>query len=56
VLRSRVRRTGGVTAHPFGLYLVQVEYRDEFPLPERYIGPHFLTGFDTLADVTDSIC
>lgn len=56
VLQSRVRRTGGVTAHPFGLYLVQVEYRDEFPLPERYIGPHFLTGFDTLADVADSIC
>ncbi|EPM84305.1 tRNA pseudouridine synthase A, partial [Pseudomonas syringae pv. actinidiae ICMP 18804] len=39
VLESRVRRTGGVTAHPYGLYLVQVEYRDEFPLPERYIGP-----------------
>lgn len=48
VLESRVRRTGGVTAHPFGLYLVQVEYRDEFPLPERYIGPHFLTGFTEL--------
>ncbi|MFS1292113.1 tRNA pseudouridine(38-40) synthase TruA [Pseudomonas piscis] len=45
VLESRVRRAGGVTAHPFGLYLVQVEYRDEFQLPERYIGPHFLTGF-----------
>jgi tRNA pseudouridine38-40 synthase len=56
VLQSRVRRTGGVTAHPFGLYLVQVEYHDEFALPERYIGPHFLTGFDTLADVADSIC
>jgi tRNA pseudouridine38-40 synthase len=39
---------GGVTAHPFGLYLVQVEYRDEFELPERYIGPHFLTGFSEL--------
>ncbi len=48
VLESKVRRTGGVTAHPFGLYLVQVEYRDEFPLPERYIGPHFLTGFSEL--------
>ncbi|WAH61502.1 tRNA pseudouridine(38-40) synthase TruA [Pseudomonas silvicola] len=48
VLESRERRSGGVTAHPYGLYLVQVEYRDEFPLPERYIGPHFLTGFDTL--------
>lgn len=46
VLESRIRRTGGVTAHPFGLYLVQVEYRDEFELPHRYIGPHFLTGFD----------
>ena len=48
VLESRVRRSGGVTAHPFGLYLVQVEYRDEFELPERYIGPHFLTGFSEL--------
>lgn len=49
VLQSRVRRNGGVTAHPFGLYLIQVEYRDEFELPERYIGPHFLTGFADLA-------
>ena len=48
VLESRVRRTGGVTAHPFGLYLVDVEYRDEFELPERFIGPHFLTGFSEL--------
>ena len=48
VLERRIRRTGGVTAHPFGLYLVQVEYRDEFELPERYIGPHFLTGFAEL--------
>lgn len=49
VLESRERRTGGVTAHPFGLYLVQVEYHDEFQLPKRYIGPHFLTGYETLA-------
>jgi tRNA pseudouridine38-40 synthase len=48
VLESRVRRTGGVTAHPFGLYLVKVEYHDEFALPERYVGPHFLTGFTEL--------
>jgi tRNA pseudouridine38-40 synthase len=48
VLESRIRRTGGVTAHPFGLYLVQVEYPAEFVLPERYIGPHFLSG---LADL-----
>ncbi len=48
VLESRIRRTGGVTAHPFGLYLVQVEYPAEFVLPERYIGPHFLTGWPEL--------
>ncbi|MFC3607112.1 tRNA pseudouridine(38-40) synthase TruA [Stutzerimonas tarimensis] len=44
VLESRLRRQGGVTAHPYGLYLVQVEYPDEFKLPERYLGPHFLSG------------
>ena len=48
VLDSRIRRSGGVTAHPFGLYLVQVEYHDEFELPERYIGPHFLSGLPDL--------
>jgi tRNA pseudouridine38-40 synthase len=48
VLESRERRSGGVTAHPYGLYLVQVEYHDEFPLPERFVGPHFLTGFSGL--------
>lgn len=44
VLESRVRRTGGVTAHPYGLYLIQVEYPDRFQLPERYLGPHFLSS------------
>ena len=44
VLQTGVRRTGGVTAHPYGLYLVQVEYPAEFELPERYLGPHFLSG------------
>ncbi|MGH8382875.1 tRNA pseudouridine(38-40) synthase TruA [Pseudomonas sp.] len=57
VLESRERRTGGVTAHPFGLYLVQVEYQDEFALPDRYIGPHFLTGYELLtADDPQAIC
>ncbi|RWU17929.1 tRNA pseudouridine(38-40) synthase TruA [Pseudomonas alkylphenolica] len=57
VLESRERRTGGVTAHPFGLYLVQVEYHDEFALPERYIGPHFITGYESLAaDDPHTIC
>ncbi|QBF29134.1 tRNA pseudouridine(38-40) synthase TruA [Pseudomonas tructae] len=48
VLESRDRRAGGVTAHPYGLYLVQVEYHDEFELPQRYIGPHFITGYEGL--------
>lgn len=51
VLENRVRRTGGVTAHPYGLYLVQVEYAPEFELPVRYLGPHFLSGLpDIMAD------
>ncbi|KAF1056219.1 MAG: tRNA pseudouridine synthase A [Pseudomonas delhiensis] len=44
ILAARDRRNGGVTAHPFGLYLVQVEYPEEFVLPQRYLGPHFLSG------------
>lgn len=44
VLQTRIRREGGVTAHPYGLYLVQVDYPEEFELPERYLGPHFLSG------------
>ncbi|MCW3148867.1 tRNA pseudouridine(38-40) synthase TruA [Stutzerimonas stutzeri] len=46
VLETRVRRTGGVTAHPYGLYLVRVEYPAEFDLPSRYLGPHFLSGLN----------
>lgn len=44
VLRARDRRQGGVTAHPYGLYLVRVEYPERFALPERYLGPHFLSA------------
>lgn len=44
VLESRTRRTGGVTAHPYGLYLIKVDYPEAFELPQRYLGPHFLSG------------
>lgn len=44
VLEARSRKAGGVTAHPYGLYLVEVDYPEEFALPTRYLGPHFLSG------------
>jgi tRNA pseudouridine38-40 synthase len=43
-LQARDRRAGGITAHPYGLYLVEVDYPPEFNLPKRYIGPHFLSA------------
>lgn len=46
VLEAKDRRQGGVTAHPYGLYLVQVEYPEPFILPERYLGPHFLAHLE----------
>lgn len=46
VLAARDRRQGGVTAHPYGLYLVRVEYPERFALPARYLGPHFLSALD----------
>jgi len=44
VLERGDRHSGGVTAHPYGLYLIQVDYPEEFELPQRYLGPHFLSG------------
>ena len=44
VLAKCERRSAGVTAHPHGLYLVQVDYPEEFEVPQRYLGPHFLSA------------
>jgi tRNA pseudouridine38-40 synthase len=49
VLAGADRRAGGVTAHPYGLYLVQVEYPGEFELPHRQLGPHFLSALPDVA-------
>ncbi|MFP8968318.1 tRNA pseudouridine(38-40) synthase TruA [Pokkaliibacter sp. CJK22405] len=43
VLEARDRTQGGVTAPPYGLYLVQAGYPD-FELPQQPLGPHFLRG------------
>ncbi|TBV11319.1 tRNA pseudouridine(38-40) synthase TruA [Stutzerimonas kirkiae] len=51
VLETRVRRTGGVTAHPYGLYLVEVDYPEEFELPKRYLGPHFLSALPDCREI-----
>ncbi len=42
VLEGRNRSLGAVTAKPYGLYLVAVEYPSEFDLPEIEVGPRFL--------------
>lgn len=43
VLAARDRSAGGVTAKPFGLYLVGVDYPADFGLPVQSPGPLFLT-------------
>ncbi|TDQ40138.1 tRNA pseudouridine(38-40) synthase TruA [Thiopseudomonas denitrificans] len=44
VLQARRREVAGVTAPPYGLYLVQVEYPEEFELPRQPLGPLFLSA------------
>lgn len=42
VLDAKDRRKGGVTAPPWGLYFIDVEYPQEFELPRSDLGPFFL--------------
>jgi tRNA pseudouridine38-40 synthase len=50
VLAARSRKAGGLTAPAFGLYLVDVTYPEQFALPKRYLGPHFLSALNTPDD------
>ncbi len=43
VLAAKERSRAGVTAKPFGLYLVSVEYPSQFDLPKCLPGPLFLS-------------
>lgn len=42
VLQAKNRSCGGVTAKPYGLYLVSVDFPSEFDLPKNLPGPLFL--------------
>lgn len=42
VLAAKSRSAGGVTAKPYGLYLVSVDFPAEFALPQNAPGPLFL--------------
>ena len=42
ILAAKDRSAGGITAKPYGLYLVSVDFPEEFSLPKGMPGPLFL--------------
>ena len=46
MLEARDRTQGGVTAPPYGLYLVEIGYPEAFPLPDHPRGPLWLADLD----------
>lgn len=43
VLAAKDRKQADVTAPPYGLYMIKADYPEEFAVPKRYLGPHFLS-------------
>ncbi|MCP5160426.1 MAG: tRNA pseudouridine(38-40) synthase TruA [Hahellaceae bacterium] len=46
VLQAKDRTQGGVTAHPYGLYLVDVIYPSIYQIPKWSTGPAFIDAFN----------
>lgn len=44
VIAAQDRKQADVTAPPYGLYMIKADYPDEFAMPQRYLGPHFLSA------------
>lgn len=44
VLAAKDRKQADITAPPFGLYMIKADYPEQFNVPKRYLGPHFLSA------------
>jgi tRNA pseudouridine38-40 synthase len=46
ILEAKDRRLGAETAPPNGLYLVDINYHEQFKIPKNNVGPLILTGLN----------